>query len=149
MPDSFDSFRRDILKWQRDTHLAAARGIAAEMPSLQTAARATELYGDDTGATRGSTVGYVIAGDGSFDQEGIADAAMDFADNRNPGSGSDDYVEVSEGEIAGFLSAFTFYAPDLENRGGGTNGFIGSTMDAMGVKLHDGAMTEIRRLLGS
>jgi hypothetical protein len=149
MPGNFDSWRAEIERWRQHVYTEAALGVADVMPALEAAARSTDLYGDDTGATRGSTIGYVVAGDGSVDQEHKADAALAFAEERNPGSGSDEYVDVAPDEVAGFLTAFTAYAPDLENRGGGSDGFLGPTMDGMGVQLHEGAMARIGRLLGS
>src|SRR5262245_60090026 len=137
MPDSFAQWRAEIERWRLRVQLGAAQGMAEAMPALQAAARSTDLYADDTGATRGSTVGYVVSGDGQLSQEDIADNALAFAEERNPGSGSDEYVDVAPDEVAGFLTAFTDYAPDLENRGGGADGFIGPTMDAMGVRLHE------------
>lgn len=146
MADGFSQWRAELLAWQLRTHRAAAEGVSAAMPALESAARSTTIFHDDTGATRGSIVGYVVAGDGSLDQSDRADSAYNFAEERNPGSATDDYIAVGASEVVGILTTFTFYAPDLENRGGGENGFIGPTMDAMGVLLHNGAIDAIRRV---
>lgn len=145
MPDGFAAFRAEMERWRRAVRQAAAQGVAQAMPALQAAARATDIYHDDTGATRGSTVAYAVAGDGSVDQSASADAALAYADERNPGSGSDDESAVDVDEVAGFLSAFTFYAEDLEQREGG---FIGVTMDAQAAQIHASVEAALRKVAG-
>lgn len=125
-----------------------ARNLGGVMVGIESEAQATDVFGDDTGATRGSIVGYVVAGNGVVDQSGKAEDAYAYAEGRRPGSATNDFVEVSRTEIAAFLTVFTFYAPELEARNAGEGGFIGQTMDENSSRLHKAVESAIKKVTG-
>ena len=144
MADLLAQFAADHELWTRAVYRAAAEGVAAAMGALEADAKGTGIYADDTGATRGSTVGYVVSGDGQIDEEGRANAAFSVAEHRNPGSATDDYEDVGAQEVVGILTVFTVYALDLETSRGG---FIGPTMDGGAPQLHNAAMAAIAQVV--
>jgi hypothetical protein len=133
-------------KFKQAVYRTTAQYLAGIMVGLEDEAGDTDVFGDDTGATRGSITGYAVAGDGSFDNSSRADDALSFADARRPGSGTSDYEDVDAVEVAAFLTVFTFYAPDLENRMTGQGGFIEPTMAGNASRLQRSVESAILRV---
>jgi hypothetical protein len=128
----WDAIEREIVE-------AARRGLVSEAPNLAARARNTDVYDDQTGATRAGTFAEV-AGTDDHARRAAAEVAA-----RNPGH---EHLEsIAAGELTVVLSAATDYQQYLSIKNGGRHDALGPAMDQGATALHDAAMREIARVL--
>lgn len=119
--------------------LAYFAGAAEGAEALQEAAQASDTYGDDTGATRKSTVAYLSTAED--DGSAAFSAALSAAEAANPGHGHSESADVQPDENTAyvFLTVPTDYAWALEEANAGDHAFIAPLMEQYAPRIREAA----------
>lgn len=137
----FDQVRRRLDALIPIARRGAIAGLVASgAPALQQAAQATTAYRGMSGATRDSTVAFVVAAERPDPPEpdaAYADAARDLAGfvghNGNPLSAPAGDVPADAIRVA--LTSMTDYVDALEADNAGAKAFLGPTLQAQAPRL--------------
>lgn len=146
--NGFDGILAGLEQLGRDIEAAAVRGLANGAAEIQATARASAAYTNDSGATRASTVAFVVVGGGADGT--VVDAALAEAEQNRPGSGQAvelSFVDRDNPRVV--VTAMTNYVEPLVVKYAGQNDFLGPTMDSDAPRLMDAAFAAIEQELKS
>jgi hypothetical protein len=152
MIDDFAQLERELDELTRRITAAARRGLEAEAQAMERDAKNTSAYLGMSGATRASTIAFVVD-EGDDGSARLAAAYATAAEHLAGfvGHAGNAHLEpsgaVGPGEIAVVLTVPTDYIDNLEIEHGGEKAFIGPTMDKFRSRLARRAARSIREEL--
>ena len=152
MSDGFSQLERELDELARRIAAAARRGLEAEAQAMERDAQNTSAYLGMSGATRASTVAYVVdeRDNGSAkiaEAYGIAAAYLDGFTEHAGRAHLEPAGNIGPGEIAVVLTVPTDYIDKLETQRAGEKAFIGPTMNKFRSRLARRAARSIREEL--
>ena|SRR5689334_5686247 len=133
---------------ERQIREAGRRGLHDSIPLLESDAKASGAYNDQTGATRASTVAFIVTeGDGGSDR---AEAALAAGEALNPGHGTAEEItldNLAETDYA-ILTAMMDYDKFLEIKNAGAHAVIEPAMTQQAGQVAARVFAAIRLELG-
>lgn len=145
MPEGFAQLYTNLRRYADAVEEAVGAGLADAAPSVTSQARSTSAYQDQTGATRESTVAFVVSK--NSDGGGEVAAAKAAAQGANPGSVLSFQVSFFVTDVQRLiLTAFTHYIEHLERSRAGIHASIGPAMAQSAQHIHEAVARKLREV---
>lgn len=106
-------------RFERESIASARAGLVEGMELMEQTAKATSTYGDQTGANRAGTVGYVPGTNDEHFAEAVA-----AVEQKRPGSSEVIEVPGDPDGLTGLLTTPTNYARALEQSNAGERAYL-------------------------
>ena len=139
---------RVLDQFARRLEAAIEAGLEPAAATLEGLVVATDAFGDDTGATRGSSFAAVASERTATRAARRGREAFAEAARLNPGTEEANELKVPDGAIRVVATSMTSYAADLERERGGDQAFLEETMRLEAPYLQQAGVQALREVLG-